>query len=109
MLKTPTSGTGHPNIYAWFTSFPLRDSGRASRPTTDHHKINLRFFEHGEEDDPQEILDAVKVIRPAFHAAPAPLTPLNKLHPCPDKNQNCTDAQIKETLKFQAHRHHATI
>ncbi|KAK9779222.1 hypothetical protein AB5N19_01129 [Seiridium cardinale] len=71
-------------------------------------EINLRFFENGEDEDLQEMLDAVKVIRPAFYITPAPLAPFNELHPCPGKNQNCTDAQINETLKLQAHSRHAT-
>lgn len=29
-------------------------------------------------------------------------------HPCPGKNQNCTDAALKDTLKLQAHSHHPT-
>lgn len=137
MLKTPTSWTGHRNIHSWCGSlsfegfwpyFP-RDYGPAeyecalvhmnprsragyvrlrSADPTDMPEINLRFFEHGGDEDLQEMLDAVKVFRKAFGAAPAPVGPFDQLHPCPGRDQNCTDAQIKESLKLQAHSHHPT-
>ncbi|KAH6656625.1 hypothetical protein BKA67DRAFT_654950 [Truncatella angustata] len=137
MLKTPTSSTGHRNIYGWCSSFsfegywpgfpnnygpaqyecafvhmnPKSQAGYVrlkSADPRDTPDINLRFFEHGEEQDLQEMADAVKVFRQVFHGAPAPLSPFNELHPCPGKNQNCTDDQLKQTLKLQAHSHHPT-
>lgn len=137
MLKTPTSWTGHRNIHSWCGSlsfegfwpyFP-RDYGPAeyecalvhmnprsragyvrlrSADPTDMPEINLRFFERGGDEDLQEMLDAVKVFRQAFGAAPAPVGPFDQLHPCPGRDQNCTDAQMKESLKLQAHSHHPT-
>lgn len=137
MLKTPTSGSGHRNVYGWCTSFSFegywpgypKDYGSSeyecafvhmnpksqagyvrlkSADPRDTPDINLRFFEHGEEQDLQEMLDAVKVFRQVFSSAPAPLSPFDELHPCPGKNTNCSDDAIKETLKLQAHSHHPT-
>ncbi|KAK6193688.1 hypothetical protein LQW54_012217 [Pestalotiopsis sp. IQ-011] len=137
MLKTPTSWTGHRNIHSWCGSlsfegfwpyFP-RDYGPAeyecalvhmnprsragyvrlrSADLADMPEINLRFFEHGGDEDLQEMLDADKVFRQAFGAALAPAGPFDQLHPCPGRDQNCTDAQMKESLKLQAHSHHPT-
>ncbi|KAF3025491.1 hypothetical protein E8E14_006449 [Neopestalotiopsis sp. 37M] len=138
LLKTPTSATGHRNIHGWcgelsfegFWPYFPRDYGPSeyecaivhmnpksqagyvrlrSADPTDMPEINLRFFEHGEDADLQEMLDAVKVIRSAFGGVPGPdIAPFDELHPCPGVRQNCSDAQIKETLKLQAHSHHPT-
>lgn len=137
LLKTPTSATGRRNIHSLCRSFSFEgfwpgsphDYGPAeyecafahmnpksqagyvhlrSADPKDLPEINLRFFESGEEEDLQEMLDAVKTFRSAFASAPAPLGPFDELHPCPGTNSNCSDAQIKETLKLQAHSHHPT-
>ncbi|KAI0599785.1 hypothetical protein F4775DRAFT_591242 [Biscogniauxia sp. FL1348] len=60
--------------------------------------ISLDFFAEGEDEDLTEILDGVKELRETF----------NEKHPCPGKNQNCTDAAQKEYIKLQSYSHHAS-
>ncbi|KAI1873599.1 hypothetical protein JX265_005221 [Neoarthrinium moseri] len=137
MLRTPSAPTKDRNIYSWCTSFsfegfwpgfphnygpaqyecafvhmrPKSQAGyvrlRSANPR-DTPDVNNRFFEHGADQDLTEMADAVKTLRQAFASAPAGIGPFDELHPCPGKNQNCSDADIKERLKLQAHSHHPT-
>lgn len=70
--------------------------------------INFRFFERGENQDLTEILDAIKTVRKALKAVPGDTQPWNEIHPCPGRNQQCSDAKQKEWIKLQAFGHHAT-
>ncbi|KAK7977926.1 hypothetical protein PG996_003977 [Apiospora saccharicola] len=142
MLQTPTaSGKYGRNIYAWCNSFsfegywpgypteygpaeyecafvhmnPKSQAGSVrlrSADPRDTPDINLRFYATGADQDLTEQLDAIKTFRNAFASAPAPITPFQELHPCPNttlsEEGGCTDAGQKEYLKLQAHSHHVT-
>jgi choline dehydrogenase len=70
--------------------------------------INFRFFEKNGDEDLQEILDAMKIIRSGIQKVKGDLAPFNELHPCPGVGQNCTDEAQKEFIKTQAYSHHPT-
>jgi choline dehydrogenase len=108
MLRTPSAPTANRNIYAWCTSFsfegfwpgyptnygpaqyecafvhmnPKSQAGyvrlRSADPR-DTPDINLRFFEHGEDQDLTEMVEAAKTFRQVFAQAPAGLSPFNEL------------------------------
>jgi len=137
MMRTPTAPTKYRNIYAFcgpisFEGFwpgmptnygpsefecaivhmaPKSQAGyvrlRSADPQ-DTPEINFRFFEKNGDQDLQEILDAIKVIRKAFRAVGAPVTPWNEVHPCKGVDRNCTDDEQKDFLKNQAYSHHPT-
>ncbi len=137
MLKTPTSPGKNRNIYAFcgpisFEGFwpgmptnygpsefecalvhmqPKSQAGyvrlRSADPQ-DTPDINFRFFEHNGDQDLQELVDAIKVIRKGFNGLNAPVTPWNEVHPCKGINRTCTDDEQKDFLKFQAYSHHPT-
>ncbi|KAI0901116.1 putative GMC oxidoreductase [Annulohypoxylon nitens] len=136
MLKTPTARKNR-NIYGWCKSFsfegfwpgfpteygpsqyecafvhmnPRSQTGYVRLRSNDPQEppeINFNFFEHGEDEDLTEMLDAAKIFRKAITAVGEPIGPFNEKHPCPGKNQNCTDTAQKEFLKLQTYSHHAT-
>ncbi|KAI1340084.1 hypothetical protein F5Y15DRAFT_381375 [Xylariaceae sp. FL0016] len=136
LLKTPTARKNR-NIHAWCGSFsfegfypgfptnygpsqyecamvhmnPRSQAGyvrlRSGNPQ-EMPEINLNFFAEGGDADLTELLDGVKTLRQAIDGAGPPITPFNEKHPCPGKNQNCTDAAQKEYIKLQSYSHHAT-
>ncbi|KAI1635453.1 hypothetical protein F4809DRAFT_651156 [Biscogniauxia mediterranea] len=136
LLKTPTARKSR-NIHGWCASFsfegfypgfptdygpseyecalvhmnPRSQAGyvrlRSANPQ-EMPDINLNFFAEGEDEDLTEILDGVKELRKAFNAVSPPITPFNEKHPCPGKNQNCTDEAQKEYIKLQSYSHHAS-
>lgn len=137
LMKTPTSPGKRRNIYAFcgpisFEGFwpgmptnygpsefecavvhmnPKSQAGYVrlkSASPQDTPDINFKFFEKNGDQDLQEILDAIKVIRSGFQAVGAPVTPWNEVHPCKGINKNCTDEEQKDFLKHQAYSHHPT-
>ena len=136
LLKTPTARENR-NIHAWCGSFsfegfypgfptdygasqyecaivhmnPRSQAGYVrlnSADPRDVPEINLRFFEDGADEDLEEILDAVKTFRQAMANAGPPITPFDEKHPCPGKDQECSDEDQKEYIKLQSYSHHAT-
>ncbi|EMR72314.1 hypothetical protein MGN70_000149 [Eutypa lata] len=136
LLKTPTARKGR-NIHAWCGSFsfegfypgfptdyglsqyecaivhmnPRSQAGYVRLTSADPQDvpdINLRFFEDGADEDLTEILDGVKTFREAMNNAGEPITPFNEKHPCPGKNQVCSDEDQKEYIKLQSYSHHAS-
>lgn len=136
MLKTPTAPK-HRNMYAYCTSFsyegywpgfpndygpeqyecafahmnPKSQAGyvrlRSANPR-DTPDINLRFFETRADEDLEEMLDGVKILRGALRAAGEGVNPFDEISPCPGVNSTCSDEAQKEVLKLQAHSHHPT-
>ncbi|KAI1487032.1 hypothetical protein F5X96DRAFT_651883 [Biscogniauxia mediterranea] len=136
LLKTPTARKNR-NIHGWCASFsfegfypgfptdygpseyecalvhmnPRSQAGyvhlRSANPQ-EMPDINLNFFAEGEDEDLTEILDGVKELRKAFNTVGPPIAPFNEKHPCPGKNQNCTDEAQKEYIKLQSYSHHAS-
>ncbi len=75
----------------------------------DPPEVNLHFFEHGGEQDLQEMVEGAGILRKAWQAAGAPILPFNEKHPCPGTGAgNCTDAAQRELIKLQAYSHHAS-
>lgn len=137
ILKTPTAKKNR-NIWAWCGGFsfegfwpgfptdygpkqyecamvhmgPKSQAGSVKLTSADPQAvpdINFKFFEHGGDEDLQELLDGAKILRQAWQAAGSPVLPYDELHPCPGTGAgNCSDASQLEMLKTQAYSHHAT-
>lgn len=136
LLKTPTE-TGGRNIHAWCGTFALEGfwpgmpnnyglrqymcamahmepRSRAgyvrlrSADPTDTPEINFRFWENGGEEDLQELVDAINIMRKGFNAAGSPVTPWNELHPCHGNSTNCTNQEQLDYFRSQSFGHHAS-
>ncbi|KAF2137208.1 GMC oxidoreductase [Aplosporella prunicola CBS 121167] len=68
--------------------------------------IHLRFFEKGEDEDLQAMLEGIKLARAALDDIRTNLAPFTELHPC--TRVGCTDEDQKEYIKSQVYSHHAT-
>lgn len=138
LLRTESAPTPDRNIYTWCGSFsfegfwpgfpedyganqyecavvhmhPKSQAGSVrlrSADPRDPPEINFRFFAESGDEDLNEMLEAVKLLREAWQVAGDEVLPYNEKSPCPGTGAgDCSDeAQIKR-LREQAYSHHAT-
>jgi choline dehydrogenase len=70
--------------------------------------INFRFFQSGEAEDLESLLEGIKWVRSVIHNVTTGVQPWTELHPCPSPQTNCTDDEQKTFIKEQAYSHHPT-
>ncbi|SPO03264.1 related to permease of the major facilitator superfamily [Cephalotrichum gorgonifer] len=139
LLRTESAPTADRNIYTWCGAFsfegfwpgfpedyganqyecaivhmsPKSQAGSVKLVTADPRDvpdINFRFFENEGEQDLQEILDAMKLLRESWQVAGDAVLPYDEKSPCPGTSagKDCTDEEQRERIKNQAYSHHAT-